>query len=249
MPDDRNDFLSANHIFKSFGGIKALTDVSFNVKKGERVGLIGPNGSGKTTLLNIISGTYKPDSGHVMFEQTDVTSRPAHSRTGMGIARTFQVPRPFQTLSVLDNVKIPVMYGARDHKKTKGSRGGRAADTAQNLLKKLGLESKEHVLPKELTQIDMRKMELARALAIGPKLLLLDEVMAGLTSDEVDELLVILRSIHAEGITIVMVEHIMRAIMNFCERLVVLSEGKQIASGSTDAITNDAEVIRVYLGE
>jgi len=248
MTDDGGDFLSATHIFKSFGGIKALTDVSFKLKKGERVGLIGPNGSGKTTLLNIISGVFKPDSGRVVFEQTDITTRPAHARTEMGIARTFQVPRPFQTLSLLDNVKIAVMYGSRDHKKTK-SGSSRASDTAKNLLKRLGLEPKEQTLPKELTQIDMRKMELARALAVGPKLLLLDEVMAGLTSDEVDEVLKILLSIHEEGITIVMVEHIMRAIMNFCERIVVLSEGRQIASGTTNEIANDREVIRVYLGE
>ena len=235
--------IRAEGISKNFGGIQALSDVDLYVEEGERLGLIGPNGSGKTTLLNIISGVYTPETGAVIFDGKDITRLPIYVRTRLGIARTFQIPRPFKSLSVLENVTIPLMY-------TKSARGGRGVrEEATRILESVGIRDKAELTPTKLTQIEMRKMELARALAINPKILLLDEVMAGLTAAEVDEVLSVLKRLNEEGITIIMVEHIMRAVMTFCERITVLNMGKKIAEGKPQEISRDEAVVTAYLGE
>lgn len=235
--------LRAEGINKNFGGIQALNEVDLHVEEGERLGLIGPNGSGKTTLLNVISGVYAPEKGRVTFDGKDVTRLPIYMRTRLGIARTFQIPRPFKSLSVLENVIIPLMY-ARS-----GRPGRDVGEEAHGILERVGIADKAELTPAKLTQIEMRKMELARALAINPKILLLDEVMAGLTASEVDEVLAVLRRLNEEGITIIMVEHIMRAVMTFCERITVLNMGRKIAEGKPQEVSRDEAVVTAYLGE
>ncbi|MDG6910708.1 MAG: ABC transporter ATP-binding protein [Nitrososphaerota archaeon] len=239
--------LSVRQVSKAFGGIQALAGVDLELARNEKLGVIGPNGSGKTTLLNVLSGVYRPDTGSVFFEDGDITSLPAYKRTGLGIARTFQIPRPFWNLSVLDNVRTAIMYQPSS-RKARG-KGVDDRELAVNQLAKVGLESKSQVRPKELTQVDMRRLELGRALATGPKLLLLDEVMAGLTPSEVDEVLKLLEALNAEGVAFIMVEHIMEATMSFCDKVEVLSEGKEIVRGTPEEVVNDDEVVRVYLGE
>jgi len=233
--------MKVNNVSKNFGGLQALSNVDLQVEEGERRGLIGPNGSGKTTLLNIITGVYLPDKGSVILGGRDITRLPVHTRTKLGIARTFQIPRPFKSLSVLDNVAIPLIFG-RSLKRN-------IREEAYWLLERVGIADKAELTPDKLTQIDMRKMELARALALKPKILLLDEVMAGLTASEVDEILDVLRGLNREGLTILMVEHVMRAVMSFCEKITVLNSGTKIAEGSPEEIVRSERVVTTYLGE
>ncbi len=230
--------LQATGISKSFG-FPVLLDVDIDVAPGERLGLIGPNGSGKTTLISIISGNLNPNAGEVFFDGKRITRYPAHKRARTGIARTFQIPKPFLSLSILENIMIPLRYAGSHLDENRG----------MDLLRTVGLETKSRQKPGNLTQIEMRRLELARSLALRPKLLILDEVMAGLTHSEVDETLEIIKGINEQGVAIIMIEHIMRAVMGFCERIVVLSAGKLIANGSPDEIFKNAEVERAYLGE
>lgn len=236
--------LEAQKISKHFGGFQALREVSLHIRTGERFGLIGPNGSGKSTLIGIISGAQACNGGKVRFDGRDITTWPAYKRARLGIARSFQIPKPFRSMTVLDNVGIPLEYASHDKSSPSG-----VADEARYILHRVGLASKIDVKPAELTQIDMRKLELARALAVKPKLLLLDEVMAGLSSGEVDEILALLYELNNQGISIMMVEHIMRAVMRFSERVVVLNAGEKIAEGTPEEIVKIEEVERVYLGE
>jgi branched-chain amino acid transport system ATP-binding protein len=233
--------LEIDGLTKRFGGFLALNRVSIAVKPGERFGLIGPNGSGKTTLINCVSGSLPTDGGRIVFEGRDITSMPAHRRTRLGIVRSFQIPKPFRSMSVLDNLGIPFENATR-------TRGDGAADTLE-ILRAIGLEAKAHVKPAGLTQIEMRKLELARAMAARPKLLISDEAMAGLSSAEVDDILAILFRLNAQGITIIMIEHIMRAVMRFSERIVVLDAGERIAEGTPDEIVRNPAVEKAYLGE
>jgi branched-chain amino acid transport system ATP-binding protein len=233
--------LEINGLTKRFGGFLALNQVSIAVKPGERFGLIGPNGSGKTTLINCVSGSLPVDGGRIAFEGRDITAMPAHRRTRLGIVRSFQIPKPFTSMSVLDNLGIPLENAAH-------GRGADGADAMQ-ILEAIGLAGKAHLRPAGLTQIEMRKLELARAMAARPKLLISDEAMAGLSSAEVDDILAILFRLNAEGITIIMIEHIMRAVMRFSERIVVLDAGERIAEGTPDEIVRNAAVERAYLGE
>lgn len=221
-----------------------MENVEIVVKENERLGLIGPNGSGKTTLLNIISGTLQQDSGEIIFNGEKISNMPAYKRAEKGIARTFQVPRPFPNLTVLNNVLVPLTFVS----KRWGNRTD-AIDKAEEILRSVGLGSKLGVYPKELTQVEMRKLELARALALNPRLLLLDEVMAGLTSGEILEVLDLLKKLNERGITIIMVEHIMSAVMNFCERIVVLNNGSKIAEGEPSEIRRSEAVVKAYFGE
>ena len=234
--------LEVDALVKRFGGFTALNGVTLHVKAGERFGLIGPNGSGKTTLINCISGTLHADAGRVVFDGADVTTLPPHRRTQLGIARTFQIPKPFRSMTVLENLGIPLEYAghARAH-------DGRAE--AADILREIGLEAKAHLRPAGLTQIEMRKLELARAMAARPKLLISDEAMAGLSSAEVDDILTILFRLNAQGITIIMIEHIMRAVMRFSERIVVLDAGERIAEGAPEEIVRNPAVEKAYLGE
>jgi branched-chain amino acid transport system ATP-binding protein len=233
--------LEINGLTKRFGGFMALNQVSIAVRPGERFGLIGPNGSGKTTLINCVSGSLPVDGGRIAFEGRDITAMPAHRRTRLGIVRSFQIPKPFTSMSVLDNLGIPLENAAH-------GRGADGADAMQ-ILEAIGLADKAHLRPAGLTQIEMRKLELARAMAARPKLLISDEAMAGLSSAEVDDILAILFRLNAQGITIIMIEHIMRAVMRFSERIVVLDAGERIAEGTPDEIVRNAAVEKAYLGE
>ena len=234
--------LEVEGLTKRFGGFIALNRVSLHVKTGERFGLIGPNGSGKTTLINCISGTLRSDGGTIRFTGHDITGLPAHQRTRLGIVRTFQIPKPFAGMTVLGNLRIPIEYTARRH-------GADAVATAMEILELMGLAAKAQVTASALTQIEMRKLELARALAAKPKLLVADEAMAGLSSGEVDDILTILFRLNAQGITIIMIEHIMRAVMRFSERIVVLDAGERIAEGTPEEIVRNPAVEKAYLGE
>lgn len=236
--------LRAQNISKRFRGLQALSDVTIEVNLGERFGLIGPNGSGKTTLINIISGALSCDGGKVIFAERDITGLPAYQRARLGVARSFQIPKPFGSMTVLENLSIPLEYAAY-FKALKAN----VRKDAFEILQLIGLEDKAELKPGGLTQIEMRKMELARALAVKPKLLILDEALAGLSSGEVDELLAILRRLNEQGISVIMIEHIMRAVMSFCERIAVLNAGVKIAEGTPEEIINNEEVERAYLGE
>jgi branched-chain amino acid transport system ATP-binding protein len=235
-------FLDVQSVTKRFGGFQALSAVSLSIRPRERFGLIGPNGSGKTTLINCISGTLGTDGGRIIFAGRDITRLAAHQRTRLGIARSFQIPKPFTSMTVLDNLLIPLEYAARGH------RDGAVAE-AREILGLVGLEAKAHVPSGALTQIEMRKLELARAMAARPKLLVSDEAMAGLSSAEVDDILAILFQLNQRGVTIIMIEHIMRAVMRFSERIAVLDAGEKIAEGDPETILADKRVEKAYLGE
>jgi branched-chain amino acid transport system ATP-binding protein len=235
--------LEVQGLVKRFGGFTALNRVSLSVEPGERFGLIGPNGSGKTTLINCVSGALPVDGGAVRFDGREITTLPPHQRTRLGIVRSFQIPKPFTSMTVLENLGIPLEYAAA------GRAGAPGSTDAGEILRSIGLDAKAHLRPAGLTQIEMRKLELARAMAARPKLLISDEAMAGLSSTEVDDILAILFRLNAQGITIIMIEHIMRAVMRFSERIVVLDAGERIAEGTPDEIVRNPAVEKAYLGE
>jgi branched-chain amino acid transport system ATP-binding protein len=235
--------LRVDGVVKRFGGFQALSGVSLEVRAGERFGLIGPNGSGKTTLISCISGTLRNEVGRIFFRGRDITAMPAHQRTREGIARTFQIPRPFGSMTVVENLRITLEYAARDRAAPD------AAAEAMDILRMVGLDAKAGVISSRLTQIEMRKLELARAMAAKPALLISDEAMAGLSSSEVDDLLTILFRLNEVGTTVIMIEHIMRAVMRFSERIAVLDAGEKIAEGPPAMIVGDKAVERAYLGE
>jgi len=239
--------LAVNNLGKRFGGFVALEDITISVNPGERVGLIGPNGSGKSTLVNCICGTLQNDAGSVRFDGSLLDGTSAHQRTRRGLARTFQLPRPFASLSLLDNLRIPLLYtvAARGAGRTAHDIEARCAE----LLREVGLDGKAKRLPRELTQVEMRKLELARAMAAEPKLLIADESMAGLTHSEVEEILGLLKRLNGQGVTIILIEHIMRAVMSFSQRLIVLVSGRKIADGEPNAVVRDPEVEKAYLGQ
>ena len=245
--DAANALLTIDNLGKRFGGFVALDGISLTVKAGERLGLIGPNGSGKSTLVNCICGTLQNEVGWVSFNGHRLNGMSAHQRTRRGLSRTFQLPRPFASLSLADNLRVPLLY-------TVASRGA-ALDAGDiparcfELLRQVGLESKAQRLPRELTQVEMRKLELARAMAAEPKLLIADESMAGLTHSEVEEILALLMRLNAQGVTIILIEHIMSAVMSFSQRLAVLVSGRKIADGEPNAVMRDPEVERAYLGQ
>ena len=240
--------LAVAEVGKRFGGFVALDAISLEVGAGERVGLIGPNGSGKSTLVNCLCGTLRHESGSVCFDGAAMDGLPAHERTRLGMARSFQLPRPFRSLSVAENLRIPLLY-------TVNARGGRHLppteidERSRELLGLVGLTEKAGHLPRDLSQVEMRKLELARAMAAEPKLLIADEAMAGLSHSEVDDILALLRRLNERGITIILIEHIMRAVMSFSERLVVLVAGRKIADGLPEQVIRNPEVERAYLGE
>ena len=235
--------LEVDGVVKRFGGFTALNGVSLSVKAGERFGLIGPNGSGKTTLINCVSGVLPVNGGSIRFDGKEITGMPPHQRSRLGIVRSFQIPKPFTSMTVRDNLGISLEYAGAARAGAPGSA------SAEDILRSIGLEAKTHLRPGGLTQIEMRKLELARAMAAHPKLLISDEAMAGLSSTEVDDILEILFRLNAQGITIIMIEHIMRAVMRFSERIVVLDAGERIAEGTPDEIVRHPAVERAYLGE
>jgi branched-chain amino acid transport system ATP-binding protein len=233
---------------KRFGGFVALDGIDLSVSEGERVGLIGPNGSGKSTLVNCICGTLHNETGNVRFAGESMDRMLTHERTRRGIARSFQLPRPFSTLTVAQNVRVPLLYTVNARPGTSLSDSELDARCA-DLLQLVGLAEKGPHLPRDLTQVEMRKLELARAMAAEPKLLIADEAMAGLSQSEVDDIVGLLIRLNERGITIILIEHIMRAVMRFSQRLVVLVSGKKIADGGPDVVIRDPEVERAYLGQ
>jgi branched-chain amino acid transport system ATP-binding protein len=238
--------LQVSGITKRFGGFTALDNVDLVVRPGERLGLIGPNGSGKSTLVNCISGTLRNESGTIRFGGRDIGKEPPHRRTRLGLARSFQIPKPFVSMSVLDNLCIPLAYAGRQHVKL-GK--GQISDEAMHILEQVGLADKSQAMSRGLTQVDMRKLELARAIAAKPKLLISDEAMAGLSASEVDDILILLSGLKEQGVAVIMIEHVMRAVMKFSERVAVLVAGRKIADGDPQSIASRDEVIKAYLGE
>jgi branched-chain amino acid transport system ATP-binding protein len=230
---------------KHFGGFIALDNVSVDIRPGERFGLIGPNGSGKTTLINCISGAFRTEAGTVVFGGEDITRLAPHIRTRRGIARSFQIPRPFKSMTVAENLMV-----ALDFATVAGDfiPAAQRRDTVMSILTQTGLASKADLSTLGLSQVELRKMELARAMATHPKLLISDEAMAGLSSSEVDEVLDLLIKLAGQGITIIMIEHIMQAVMRFSERVMCLDAGRIIAIGAPAEVMANQRVQEAYLG-
>jgi branched-chain amino acid transport system ATP-binding protein len=242
------NLLDVQGLGKRFGGFVALDGIDLTVAVGERVGLIGPNGSGKSTLVNCLTGTLGNYTGAVRFDGRNIAGLKAHQRARLGMARSFQLPRPFVSMSVVDNLRIPLLYAVNARPGAHLSLG-EISTRCSELLALVGLVDKAHQFPGDLTQVEMRKLELARAMAAEPKLLIADEAMAGLSHSEVEDIVALLIRLNERGITVILIEHIMRAVMTFSQRLVVLVSGKKIADGAPDEVIRDKEVERAYLGQ
>jgi branched-chain amino acid transport system ATP-binding protein len=232
--------LVVDRVGKRFGGLVALSEVSLDVEPGSIVGLIGPNGAGKTTLFAIVAGFLAPTAGRVLFEGRDVTAAPPHERARLGIARTFQIVQPFAGLTVVENIAV----GAHLRHARRAEALARAAEVAR----RVGLGAELDKPASALTVAGRKRLELARALATEPKLLLLDEVLAGLNPSEIRDMVPVIRAIRDEGVTVVMIEHVMQAVMDLCQRVCVLSQGRLIAEGAPAAVCAAPAVIEAYLG-
>jgi len=238
------NLIEAQSISKNFGGVQALLDVDFKVQAGEIVGLIGANGAGKTTLFSVISGFYRPDSGIIKFQGKDITGKKPFQISRLGLVRTFQVVRPFLNMTVLKNVMVGKLFGHKRITKPKS-----AEREAMKILEFTELADKSDVPAGELTLADHKRLEIARSLSANPDLLLLDEVLAGLTPTETAEAMKLVERIRQKGVTILMVEHVMKAVVGLCDRIIVLHYGCKIAEGSPREIVENPEVIEAYLGE
>jgi branched-chain amino acid transport system ATP-binding protein len=249
MPGEMAEtLLEVTGLGKRFGGFVALEGINLTIAKGERLGLIGPNGSGKSTLVNCLCGTLHNESGTVVFAGKPLDGMIAHERTRLGLARSFQLPKPFHSMSLVDNIRVPLLYtvnARHGHHLTDAAIAERCAE----LLRDVGLADKARRRPRDLTQVEMRKLELARAVATQPTLLFADEAMAGLSHSEIEEIIAVLLRLNEQGITIVLIEHIMSAVMSFSTRLVVLVAGHKIADGLPQEAIRNPEVERAYLGE
>jgi branched-chain amino acid transport system ATP-binding protein len=233
--------LSVKGISKRFGGLVALKDVSLDVYRGEAIGLMGPNGAGKTTLLNIIAGEYTPDTGTIKFKGQNISACRPHQVCHLGIARTYQIPQPFVTLSVRENLLVPAIFGNQ-------SRRTAAELDDDRIFDLVNLSEKKDTLAGDLPILSLKKLELARALARNPELILLDEVAAGSTEIEIPKILATLKEIRNMGITVVIVEHVMKVMVNAVDRIVVVDKGMKIAEGEPMQVMNDSRVIEAYFG-
>ena len=235
--------LSVDGVTKRFGGVAALNEVTFDVDRGEILGVIGPNGAGKTTLLDCVSGVHRTDAGTITFDGLPLRGLAPHRIARLGIGRTFQVVRPFASMTVRENAAVGALFGA--------SRlpPARAFAAADEVLELVGMAGKRSQPVDSLTIPDRKRLEVARALATRPRLLLLDEVMAGLNAVEIDEALEMVRAVHRSGVTIVLIEHVMRVVVGVCERVVVLHFGQTLAEGRPEEVLRDPRVVEAYLGE
>jgi branched-chain amino acid transport system ATP-binding protein len=233
--------LSVDGVNKHFGGVAAVIDLSFTVQAGEVVGVMGPNGAGKTTLLNVIAGQYRPDSGRIRFKGSDLIGLPPHKICHLGIARTYQIPQPFVTLTLLQNTAVAAIFG-------RGLSKSEAEHEAMNVLTFVGLSEKRDILAGDLEEISLKRLELARVLATNPTLLMIDELAAGLTETEIPPVLGLLQKISEMGITIILIEHVMKVMMQAVERILVMDEGRKIAEGKPAEVMENKKVIEAYFG-
>ena len=232
--------LALNNLNKRYGALVVTDGVSFDVAKGEIVGILGPNGAGKTTLFNLVTGTVQPNSGRVVFKGEDISKHDAATRCKQGISRSFQVPQPFNGMTVFENILVGATFGRAS---------ANPESHALDVLELTGMKAKANQLAGSITLLERKRLELARALATEPELLLLDEIAGGLTERECQSLLSAIRDVHASGVTIVWIEHVVHALLSVAQRLVVLNFGKLIADGKPESVMNSREVKSVYLGE
>lgn len=238
-----NTILSIQQVSKRFGGLQALVKVTFDLPEGQILGLIGPNGAGKTTLFNAINGVYPPEEGRIIFRDQDVTSAKTYHHARLGMARTHQIVQPLNDLTVRENVMVGACFGRHNMSLV------HAAEAADEVLEFVGLEPRAEQLAGSLNVAQKKRLEMARALAARPYLLLLDEVLAGLNSSEIEAMTRTVLKIREQGITIIMIEHVMKAVMNVSDRIIVLDYGQQIAEGTPEEISNHPKVIEAYLGD
>lgn len=238
--------LKLENITKTFGGLVAVNDVSLEIEHGELIAIVGPNGAGKTTLFNVISGVYRPDKGKIIFEEKDITRMPAYKRAPLGLGRTFQIPRPFSSATVRENVAVGAMFGTLAGKVSVDD----SLEIADRYIELVGLEAHKDKEAGTLTPVEKKMMEIARALAMKPKLLLMDEAMAGMHPRDIDEMVRFLKEIkEKENIAVIsMVEHIMRAVVGLAERVMVMHQGAKLVDAKTEEALTDPRVVEVYLG-
>lgn len=243
MSQSNGILLNVKNVTKEFGGLRAVSDVSFELHKGQILGLIGPNGAGKTTLFNCINGVFPPTRGKIIFRDTDISGWQPYDVVQLGMARTHQIVRPLQELTVLENVMAGACYGHEQHSVAQ------AREVAQEVLEFVRLDGRRDQLAKSLNVAQKKRLELARALAARPHLLLFDEVLAGLNQTEISEMVQVVLKIREQGVTILIIEHVMHALMNVSDRVIVLDHGELIAAGTPDEIVNNSKVIEAYLGD
>lgn len=233
--------ISVDRLCKYFGGLVAIGDLSFEVHAGEALGLMGPNGAGKTTLINVISGEFKPDSGAIRFKGKNIAGLPPHEICNLGIGRTYQIPLPFTRLTILQNIAVAAMYGGRLSK-------SEAEQEAVRIIGLVRLADKKEKRAGDLEEISLKRLELARVLATKPKLLLIDELAGGLTEKEIPALLDLLKEIRGMGMTMILIEHVMKVMMNAVDRIIVMDGGMKIAEGKPEEVIEDRKVIEAYFG-
>lgn len=239
--------LSVRGLTRSFGAVRALGPLDLDVAPRERLGIIGPNGSGKTTLINCVSGLIAPDGGTIAFDGADITTLPAWRRARLGLSRSFQIPQPFTGMTVLENLLVPL--DCRPERKARGKAATRAAERTAEVLHATGLAARSKDPAETLSQLELRKLELARALVADPRVLIVDEAMAGLSEAEIDEVLALLHGVAERGVAVIMIEHIMHAVMGFSERVICLQTGLIIAAGTPAEVAADPTVLEVYFGD